>query len=196
MVSNSLHGRYWHACKHLRTAHQAVVELWKVWYKQKNALDCIALRNSFYFASKYSSVSVWSTLCSSTMAAVCRAVGIYHANYKELWESGSFQRCFFFFVFLVQCPLYPVLPKFAQHYPATTSQPVCQYTLFPNDQRLPGGLQPVSRLLWPRPPFSQHSYWLFLFNKLVRISLKNDILKNCKRPLCPDETKTETLQGS
>lgn len=135
MVSNSLHGRYWHACKHLRTAHQAVVELWKVWYKQKNALDCIALRNSFYFASKYSSVSVWSTLYSSTMAAVCRAVGVYHANYKELWESGSFQRCFF----LVQCPLYPVLPKFTQHYPATTSQPVCQYTLFPNDQMLPGG---------------------------------------------------------
>lgn len=111
----------------------------------------------------------------------------------RIWK---FPKVFFFFFFLVQRPLYPVLPKFAQHYPATTSQPVCQYTLFPNDQRLPGGLQPVSRLLWPRPPFSQHSYWLFLFNKLVRISLKNDILKNCKRPLCPDETKTETLQGS
>lgn len=117
MVSNSLHGRCWHACKHLRTAHQAVVELWKVWYKQKNALDCIALRNSFYFASKYSSVSVWSTLYSSTMAAVCRAVGVYHANYKELWESGSFQRCFF----LVQRPLYPSLPSIIQQLLANQS---------------------------------------------------------------------------
>lgn len=125
MVSNSLHGRYWHACKHLRTAHQAVVELWKVWYKQKNALDCIALRNSFYFASKYSSVSVWSTLCSSTMAAVCRAVGIYHANYKELWESGSFQRCFFFFFFFWCSALftqfYPSLPSIIQQLLANQS---------------------------------------------------------------------------
>lgn len=65
----------------------------------------------------------------------------------RIWK---FPKVFFFF-FLVQRSLYPVLPKFAQHYPATTSQPVCQYTLFPNDQRLPGGLQPVSRLVWPRP---------------------------------------------
>lgn len=106
MVSNSLHGRYWHACKHLCTAHQAVVKLWKVWHKQKNALDCIA----FYFASKYSSVSVWSTLYSSTMAAVCRAVGVYHANYEELWESGNFQRCFFWCSTLFT-QFYPSLPS-------------------------------------------------------------------------------------